>query len=626
MKKLFFIATVIVLHSVAFAQCYEPNIRKADAEYAKGNYSTAYKHYKNASQCPDAKRFENGKQAKAGMQKCYPILRIDGQKDLSITVGREAGERTFKVTSSRLDSEGWKIGSNENCEVVSVDYHNNTITVKWGENRFVMNKSVTFYIRGYGVDYVSASVEITQQGWPDETVSLPQGARYDSIIKGANGISFVLYHGKYGFIDSTGVPITPLKYTYVEKSRSIHGETETYWGKNDMLMRVFSHEKYGFIDCNGREVIPLIYDYIAKKTLKYGFSSTVVKKGDKFGLLNGAGEEVVPCIYDDFIGGHLDEPVAFEKNDKYAFFGYNGKKLTEFRYDYVNRRYSNSDELFSGYSRMCLVRGKNGKLGFVNINGEEIVAPQYEHAYHFEGNRAFVSNGKKFGVIDSKGNLVIPYKYESGGYYVDDVGLVRDGNDYMFIDSMGNILSDNKYKKLLFWSSGGGYYCMSKTGKDTVYVYYGIHESKNYIWKNEDTTNMKQAAQLGINAAKMDMAYYYYRHGSKERSLLWAIAAAHGCNSKSKTYLANKYYYGKGCPKNYNEAYRWFLMAANEYDGEAMAYLGWMLWHGQGCTQNQQEAIEWERKALLAGYDEAYDFMKKAGMNTSGIKPYKKLK
>ncbi len=63
------------------------------------------------------------------------------------------------MTSSRLDSDGWKIGGKQNCEA-SVNYHNNTITIKWEENSFVTNKRISFYISGHGVDYVLSLIHI----------------------------------------------------------------------------------------------------------------------------------------------------------------------------------------------------------------------------------------------------------------------------------------------------------------------------------------------------------------------------------------------------------------------------------------------------------------------------------
>ena len=66
MKRTLLIAIGLLICVSAYGQCYEPNIKKADAEYAKGNYFKAYEYYDRATKCPDANRFENGKLAKAG--------------------------------------------------------------------------------------------------------------------------------------------------------------------------------------------------------------------------------------------------------------------------------------------------------------------------------------------------------------------------------------------------------------------------------------------------------------------------------------------------------------------------------------------------------------------------------
>lgn len=103
MKKIVFLLPVMVVCSVVSAQCYEPNLRKGDAAYEAGNIAEAYNAYRNATKCPDAARFEDGKAAKEGMRKCMPSLTIDGNRgDFTIQVGPEAGSRRLSVVCKNL--------------------------------------------------------------------------------------------------------------------------------------------------------------------------------------------------------------------------------------------------------------------------------------------------------------------------------------------------------------------------------------------------------------------------------------------------------------------------------------------------------------------------------------------
>ena len=632
MKRIAIIIIVMAITINATAQCYQPNVDKGNAALADGKYAEAYDYFRKATKCPDASRFENGKSAKAGMRKCYPVLKIDGQKELNITVGRDAGERTFRISSSRLNSNGWEIirKQTQNCEIVDENHQNNTITIKWSENKLVGNKKIYFYISGFGIDYVGASVTITQQGYPDETVSLPQGAKYDTIIKGTSGISFVSYHGKYGYIDSTGKELTPLKYTLTKEiSAYNYWETrETFWDANDMLVRVYNQGKYGYIDCKGREVVPLQYDYIGSSSLEYGISTTCIRKNGKYGLLGGNGKEIVPCIYEGFCGGsyHDDiEPIAFKKNGKWALFDRTGKQLTNFLYDSIcDFGYPS----LNSYPLFCQVI-ENGKHGYLNYKGEVVITPKYEKALSFHNNRAFVQINGKCGYIDNKGNVVIPCKYRWDGWsgFYDGIAWVLDNEGYKQMDTNGNDISTKHYNKITSHSSSWrfgkniGYYTAYRDGQNIIVGNYGKEYLSEKMYK-DDVEGMITAVQKG-SIGEMQVLYNkYLREGDSVKSFELCFQAAQSVAPEIWTDLAKKYYYGIGVSKNYQEAYKWFEKAANAYNGEAFRYMGWMLWEGQGCTKDKEKAYRMEINSLLSGNDMAYDDMRKLRMNVTGIKPY----
>ena len=622
MKRIYLFILAILAVGQAVAQCYKPNVDKANAEYAKGNYSKAYEHYQRATKCPDASRFDNGKAAKAGIRNCQPTLKIDGQNELNITIGRNAGEHTFNVTSSRLDSDGWRIGSTQNCEVVKEDHQSNTITIKWEDNDYVTNKTISFYISGYGVNYVNAGVEITQQGWPDKTITLPPGEKYDTIIKGTSGISFVLYHGKCGYIDSLGNEITPLRYTITKDiSKYNDGDTKERWGKYDMLVRVYCNGKYGYINREGREVVPLQYDFIGKASMRYGISTTSIRKNGKYGLLGGNGKEIVPCIYDGFRGGsyHSDDiqPIAFKKNSKWALFDRTGKQLTSFIYDsIVDFGYS--------YPVFCHVIEK-GKHGYLNYKGEVIITPKYEEALSFSNNRAFVQINGECGYINKNGEVVIPCKYKWSGWsgFDDGIAWVLDNEGYKQIDTNGVVISPKCYSQILShsWSQGRSYY-KARDKKGIVYVgnYGKVYTSeKEYV---DDTEGMLEAARKGSIGEQRLLYKRLLSEKDSVNSFELCYKAAQAMSPEIWTDLAKKYYYGIGVKKNNVEAYKWFVKAANMYNDEALRYVGWMLWEGQGCKTDRNKALEMEHRSLLAGNNHAYDNMRKLGMDLTNIKPY----
>ena len=67
----------------------------------------------------------------------------------------------------------------------------------------------------------------------------------------------------------------------------------------------------------------------------------------------------------------------------------------------------------------------------------------------------------------------------------------------------------------------------------------------------------------------------------------------------------NKYYYGKGVPKDYHEALKWYRKAANRGHANAQNSLGLMYQNGRGVPQDYSEAVKWFRKAADQGHADA---------------------
>lgn len=71
-------------------------------------------------------------------------------------------------------------------------------------------------------------------------------------------------------------------------------------------------------------------------------------------------------------------------------------------------RYSSVGYFHEGYARA----EKNGKYGFVDKNGNEIIPPKYEWVGQFKEGVARVFTNDKAGYVEKQGKLVIPEKYD----------------------------------------------------------------------------------------------------------------------------------------------------------------------------------------------------------------------
>lgn len=134
-----------------------------------------------------------------------------------------------------------------------------------------------------------------------------------------------------------------------------------------------------------------------------------VQKDGKWFLIDNKGKEVSSEKYEDIIlqanGTHLKDGVMIAKKDGTYKIYRDGK---------ASGNYSDADIITD--DNMIAVC-KDGKWGFVDLEGKEILAPKYKDAKSFSNGLAAVSNGEKWGFIDTAGNLVIDYLFYGGDYF-----------------------------------------------------------------------------------------------------------------------------------------------------------------------------------------------------------------
>ena len=129
--------------------------------------------------------------------------------------------------------------------------------------------------------------------------------------------------------------------------------------------------------------------------------------------------------------------------------------------------------------------GKNGKWGYINHKGEEVIPCQYDNYYEYgEGNEksemsfcashpfcegvAVVRLNEKWGIIDNKGNVIVEYgKYESIGDCHDGMLLAQNEGKRYMLNKNGEIAFDiSGYEECKSFSEG-----LCEVKKDGKYGY-----------------------------------------------------------------------------------------------------------------------------------------------------------
>lgn len=161
--------------------------------------------------------------------------------------------------------------------------------------------------------------------------------------------------------------------------------------------------KAGFANSDGKIFIEAKFD----DALLFSEGLAGVKIGDKWGFIDGTGEVVIPVMYDEiksFKSGNAIIGKTIYRDGlnikHYCLIDYTGKQCTSY---YEDIDYFRDD-------RAKIV--SNGKYGFVNRAGDEIIPPIYEKALNFSNGYAEIKCNEKWGVIDTYGKEVIKAEYE----------------------------------------------------------------------------------------------------------------------------------------------------------------------------------------------------------------------
>ena len=208
------------------------------------------------------------------------------------------------------------------------------------------------------------------------------------------------------------------------------------------------------LNTNGKVVADLRgYDDIDSWNIHEGVFA--VLKNDKVGYMNSKGQLVVPAIYDNlrdpddkydetWANPAKDGRIVVGKNGKFGIIDLNNKVILPF-----NNRYAYIDAYNEG---MAAVRSRNNKWGFIDKNGVEVVAPQYDDIdgnfggiYGFSQGLVGVAKGEKWGFITKTGKVAVPFVYDEIRPFREQLAGVRKGNKWGFINGANKTVIPFKY-------------------------------------------------------------------------------------------------------------------------------------------------------------------------------------
>jgi hypothetical protein len=159
-------------------------------------------------------------------------------------------------------------------------------------------------------------------------------------------------------------------------------------------------------------------------------------EGNKMGIKTADGQIIIPAVY-DFVAIPSDDLFTVTEGGYTAYFDETGNVVLPFSNEYES--YGN---FTGGLARVM----HNGKWGFINKAGEEVITPRYHYADEFADGMSIVRNDKDLhGAIDEWGNLVIGYQYAALTGFEKGYAKFGDLKTWGLIDKAGNIVVPQIY-------------------------------------------------------------------------------------------------------------------------------------------------------------------------------------
>lgn len=345
------------------------------------------------------------------------------------------------------------------------------------------------------------------------------------------------------------------------------------------LALVRYQNRYGFINRDSILVVPIQYD-------------------DVYSIIT---EAIPGSSYDEFIKAYdlkwnwswdKGQLMSVSKNGKWGYLNESGKEVVPVIYDDVRESIVFKDRNLIGV-------GNDEKYGFVDWNGSVVIPLEYEYVSRFY-NGAFgtnvnsdmvpvVRNGK-MGFIDEKGNTVIPFEYEPQynleysvpvmfrPVWSDGKTCLKKNGKYGLVDLKGNAITEFKYDgkaEISIINVGGDYlsYYIFPLGDEKIYFFQG----KEFIGELEFQAEiLSRRIAYGNDDSIFELAALYWNNDDYQTAKKYAEMGANKGIASCERMLGIYYLTIMGDRDDLIPANKYIISSAKKGDAIAQYYLGLM--------------------------------------------------
>lgn len=217
---------------------------------------------------------------------------------------------------------------------------------------------------------------------------------YTNVQPFSEGYAPVSFNGLWGMIDHSGRIVLPIMYEHVTNL-------------SEGIFFAGSEGALALFNSNLEPVTDFVYEEVNDPVER----RILVTRNGRYGFLDLEGHEVVPCIYDE-TGIFQQGRTLARLGNHYGIIDTNGRIILPIEYD--NRTPKGMKYMY--YDSLALVE-KDGKLGYVDLQGNLAIPFYFDEAYQFSEGLAPALFQGQWGYIDTHGDIFMPFIFDAAAPY-----------------------------------------------------------------------------------------------------------------------------------------------------------------------------------------------------------------
>jgi len=282
--------------------------------------------------------------------------------------------------------------------------------------------------------------------------------RFDTVWALNQGVVKIKKAGKYGYLDHNGEALIPAEYDFLAENLEQVLADSTGWAI------AVKDGRYGCLNYQGEAVIPFVYDLVAD----YAHGVAIVRHQGKWGAVNAQNEEVLPLQFDGvrFLPNSDKRLLQVLNQESRAYqVAANGQmaalQTAEQQRQDLPMAANNKFEVKATYPEAgVMVVEKNGLQALADLNGKTLTKFDYKEIGLFKEGVAPIKIDHKdrrkqlWGYLNTQGEEVIAPRYKQAAPFSDGLAAVVERGNWVYINKTGATAIANQFREALPFSGG----------------------------------------------------------------------------------------------------------------------------------------------------------------------------